>query len=198
MVTPQREPTALMELTELTESMRPAVQRSSRRQTLREFQRQLVERTQQADTHRSNELLRLALHAGDQGFLIDVAHTSEVVPFERVTPVLHTRDWFLGLINCRGKLTGVVDFAGFLGQAITPVQDSDRLLVLADDLPVPCALRVSRVSGLVSLSGLSSETSTGSEPAWVSALHTDREGRRWRSLNLLQLMCDPAFLDVVR
>ena len=181
----------------ITGDMAVSTVRPSRRQTLREFQQQLVERTQRAGEQRKNELLRLALHVGDQRLLIDVADATEVIPFEGVTPVPHTRDWFLGLINCRGKLNGVIDFAGFLGQPVAPVRDSDRLLVLSDALPAPCALRISRVAGLVSLSGLSSQPRPSDEPVWVTGLYVDREAVCWRMTDLAQLMLVPAFLDVI-
>jgi len=171
--------------------------RQERRQALREFQRQLVERTQLARSISNSEQMRLAVHAGDHPYLLDVAHTAEVIAHEGVKPVPHTCAWFLGLTNCRGRLTGVIDLSGFLGHPIRPAQDSDRLLVLSDTLPVPCALRVSRVAGLVTLSGFTSQSRPADESSWVSSLFVDRESRIWRLLDLPLLMDDPAFLDVV-
>ena len=171
--------------------------RQERRQALREFQRQLVERTQLARSGSSSEQMRLAVQAGDQRLLLDVAHTAEVIAYESVKRVPHTCAWFLGLINCRGRLTGVIDLSGFLGRPVRPAQDSDRLLVLSDTLPVPCALRVSRVAGLVSLSGFTSQSRPAGESSWVSSFFVDQESRVWRLLDLPLLMEDPAFLDVV-
>ena len=174
-----------------------ASDRQERRQALREFQRQLVERTQLARSNCQSEQMRLAVQAGDQQYLLEVAHTAEVITYEGVKPVPHTCAWFLGLINCRGRLTGVIDLSGFLGRPVRPAQDSDRLLVLSDTLPVPCALRVSRVAGLVSLSGFTSKSRPADESSWVSSFLVDRESRVWRLLDLPLLMEDPAFLDVV-
>ena len=171
--------------------------RQERRQALREFQRQLVERTQLARSNSHSEQMRLAVQAGDQPYLFEVAHTAEVITYEGVKPVPHTCAWFLGLINCRGRLTGVIDLSGFLGRPVRPAQDSDRLLVLSDTLPVPCALRVSRVAGLVSLSGFTSQSRPADESSWVSSFLVDRESRVWRLLDVPLLMEDPAFLDVV-
>ncbi len=140
--------------------------------------------------------MRLAVQAGDQRFLLDIAHTAEVIPYEAVKRGPHTCAWFLGLINCRGRLTGVIDFSDFLGHLVRPAQDSDRLLVLSDALTVPCALRVSRVTGLVSLSGYSSQLKPTDEPDWVRSMYVDRESHPWRLLDLSLLMGDPTFLDV--
>lgn len=87
--------------------------RQERRQALREFQRQLVERTQLARSNSHSEQMRLAVQAGDQPYLLEVAHTAEVITYEGVKPVPHTCAWFLGLINCRGRLTGVIDLRVF-------------------------------------------------------------------------------------
>jgi twitching motility protein PilI len=171
--------------------------RQERRQALREFQRQLVERTQLALSSSNSEQMRLAVQAGDQQYLLDVVHIAEIIAYEGVHPVPHTCAWFIGLINCRGRLTGVIDLSGFLGCPVRPAQDSDRLLVLSDTLPVPCALRVSRVTGLVSLSGFISQSRPAGESSWVSSFFVDRESRAWRLLDLPMLMEDPAFLDVV-
>jgi len=171
--------------------------RQDRRQALREFQRQLVERTQRACSGSSSAQMRLAVQAGEQSILLDIAHTAEVIPYEGIERVPHTCAWFLGLINCRGRLTGVIDFSGFLGHPVRPAQDADRLLVLSDTLAVPCALRVSRVTGLVSLSGFSTQPRPLDEPPWVSSIHVDREARTWRLLDLSLLVGDPVFLDVV-
>jgi twitching motility protein PilI len=171
--------------------------RQERRQALREFQRQLVERTQLARSGSSSEQMRLAVQAGDQRLLLDVAHTAEVIAYESVKRVPHTCAWFLGLINCRGRLMGVIDLSGFLGRPVKPSQDSDRLLILSDSLAVPCALRVSRVTGLVSLSGFTLQPQPADESSWVRSFFVDRESRSWRLLDLPLLMEDPAFLDVV-
>lgn len=171
--------------------------RQERRQALREFQRQLVERAQRARSDNNSEQMRLAAQAGDQQLLLDISHIAEVIPYEGVKRVPHTAPWFLGLINCRGKITGVMDFSGFLGHPVKPLQDSDRLLVLSDALEAPCALRVSRVTGLVSLAGFSLQSKSADEPGWVQSVFLDRESRIWRLLDLPLLMRDPEFLDVV-
>jgi twitching motility protein PilI len=175
----------------------PAPSRQERRQALREFQRQLVERAHLARSGSNSEQMRLAVQAGDQQLLLDVAHTAVVIPNEGIKRVPHTCAWFLGLINCRGRLMGVIDLSGFLGRPVKPPQDSDRLLILSDTLAVPCALRVSRVTGLVSLSGFTLQSKPADESPWVRSFYVDRESRSWRLLDLPLLMEDPAFLDVV-
>ena len=164
---------------------------------MREFQRQLVERAQHARSGNNSEQMRLAVQAGDQQLLLDIAHAAEVIPYEGVKRVPHTVAWFLGLINCRGRINGVMDFSGFMGHPLKPLQDSDRLLVLSDALAVPCALRVSRVTGLVNLSDFSLQSRPAGEPHWVRSVFFDRESCAWRLLDLPRLMDDPKFLDVV-
>lgn len=170
--------------------------RQARRQALREFQHQLVERTQRARTDKQMVQKRLAVQAGQQRLLLEVACTSEVIAWEPVTRVPHTRAAFLGLMNCRGRLTGVIDFAAFLGEPAKPAQDTDRLLVLSDALAMPCALRVTQVVGLVSLAGFSVSPPSAGEPVWVTSVLTDPDSQRWRLLDLSALVHDPAFIHV--
>ena len=67
-----------------------APDRQARRLALREFQHQLAERTQLARLNNQSKSMRLAVHAGDQRLLLDVAHTAEVILAEGVTRVPHT------------------------------------------------------------------------------------------------------------
>lgn len=170
--------------------------RQARRQALREFQHQLVERTQRARADKQLVQKRLAVRAGQQRLLLEVACTSEVIVWEGVTRVPHTRAAFLGLINCRGRLTGVIDFAAFLGEPDRSTQDTDRLLVLSDTLDMPCALRVTQVVGLVSLAGFTASPPPASEPVWVTSVLTDPDSQRWRLLDLSALVHDPAFIQI--
>lgn len=171
--------------------------REVRRQALRDFQQQLLERTQLARSDKNGQSMRLAVRAGDACLLLDVAHATEVMPYESITRVPHTCDWFLGLINCRGKLSAVIDFPGWMGQPVAPWHETDRLLVLSDTLPAPCALRVTRVPVLINVCAFTLQPRPEDAPIWVSAIYTDRDAQSWRLLDLSLLVSDSAFLDVI-
>ena len=120
----------------------------AKRVSLREFQKDLVERLSSA---RRGEVARavLGVQAGLEYWLLDLGDAGELMPTPALTHVPLTRPWFDGIANIRGTLYAVVDFSAFQGgQAIAPSGDN-RLLLVGGRFGINSALRVSRALGLL-------------------------------------------------
>ena len=170
--------------------------KSRRRQALWQFQRKLVERTRHAHGATDNKNSRLAVQAGSGYFLLALTQTGEVLPVSPLTTVPITKPWFLGLASSRGNLLGVVDLAGFFGMPIAPLTKADRFLIFADSLSTHCALRVSRVLGLLDLSEMQPQTPLPATSGRAGPRYLDDDGRSWIELDLAAMAMDPAFLDI--
>ena len=176
--------------------------RSRAPHALRDFQRDLTERTQAARFSTAAVRHELGFVAAGQAWLIDLCDLSEIMPVSSLTRVPHTRLWFSGLINHRGNVIGVIDFAAFLNGQPASARSTDRLIVLSDRFSYVCALRVSRVSHVgtnaeteISTHAITqvSEVSASAE-RWAGPIVT-HEGRSWRRLNPGLLLADPRFSD---
>ena len=88
--------------------------------SLQEFQQQLSLRMQQARRAHASSQACLAVTTGVRRWLFELAHTAEMLPLAGLTPVPFTRPWFLGLINHRSQLTGVIDLDAFAGALRDP------------------------------------------------------------------------------
>ncbi len=175
------------------------------RQSLRDYQRELAERTRSAQALRAMPSRQLGFFAAAQGWLIDLNDAAEIMPVPAVTPVPGTQRWFLGLMNYRGRLTGVVDFECFLGDE-SPSQlpkHAGRLIVLSDRFSIATALRVAAVSGLVDLdahadpspqASISARTSDIGKPVWQGNLARIGD-QEWRRLDVRALLADHSFVN---
>lgn len=160
---------------------------------LRDYQRQLAQRTLSAQQSPSAVQRQLGFVAAGQGWLIDMGDAAEIMPVPPLAKVPNTHLWFLGLINYRGALAGVVDFEAFLGRSPKAPRQTDRLIILSEKFPLRCALCVPEVSGLMDAGAVSQQKNTVSVPAhWAGPgwMHKDRQ---WHVLNLHLLLTDPRF-----
>lgn len=162
------------------------------RTSLREYQRELVERLRNAEAGAAPS--KLGVQVGAEAWLVDLAEAGEVLPVPPITPVPLTRPWFRGLANIRGNLFSVVDFPAFLGGAPAAPGPEARLLVLAERFRLGAALLVDRSLGLRNAAHL--EARAAPAPAWSRGLYADREGRQWKELDLPGLAQHPEFLAV--
>jgi twitching motility protein PilI len=149
---------------------------AERRSRLRQYQVQLLERMQAAKTAETPVERSLAVEIGGRRYLLDLTQVGEIVPMQPLSPVPLTQDWYLGLANIRGNLTGVIDLARYLGETAAPVAAESRLLSFAPHLGFNCALLATRVLGL-------------RKP-------DDVEGQDWYRLDLAQLVREARFLHV--
>lgn len=171
-------------------------EKMQRRRSLRAYQRELAERTRAACAAPARESSRLAVQAGQTNLLFKLNQTGEVLPLPALTRVAQTKPWFLGLTQCRGNLVGVIDLAGFLGQPVAAPAQSDRLLIVASSLSVHCAMRVSRVLGLLDVSAMTLQPAQAGAPEWTGIRYRDSAAASWTELDLAALLQAPAFLDI--
>ena len=128
-----------------------ALSKPDKELALRDYQRDLLTRTQSAQQSNSFSQKHLAFSAGGYRWLIQMEDAIEIMPIPSVMAVPCTYDWFRGLMNYRGRLVSVIDFNRLLAGPEAPKNKNDRLIVLSDRLSVPCALQVAHLSGLLDL-----------------------------------------------
>lgn len=162
--------------------------------SLRDYQRELATRLQGAASRRA--VSKLGLQVGAEAWLVDLAEAGEVVPVPPITPVPLARPWFRGVSNIRGNLYSVVDFSAFLGGAAATPSEQARLLLLGERFRMGCALLVDRALGLHSPEELRPLAPDAPRAPWVRAEYGDKQGARWKELNVAQLVQQPEFLAV--
>ena len=161
-----------------------------RRSRLRQYQVQLLERMQAAKTGAAVGGRELGVLLGGRHCLLDLTQISEIVPPQPVTPVPLAQDWYQGLANIRGNLTGVIDLARYQGLAAGDTAAAERrLITFSPALGFNCALLVERVLGLRKLTDM---ITAGDAPDQF----TDADGRQWIRIDLAQLVREPRFNQV--
>jgi twitching motility protein PilI len=164
------------------------------RTSLRDYQRELSERLKGAAAGRAAS--RLGVQAGAESWLVSLADAGEVIPAPAITPVPLTKPWFRGVANIRGKLYGVVDFPAFLGGALVAPGEQVRLLLLGDKFRMGSALLVDRLLGLRGAENFHAQPAAGAGLPWLKAEYADKDGVRWKELDVPKLVQDPTFLEV--
>ncbi|RJG10814.1 chemotaxis protein CheW [Massilia cavernae] len=159
---------------------------AGRRERLRVYQQQLLERMQAARTSGGARLQQLGVMIGNERFLVDLAQTGEIVPLGTVCPVPLTQPWYLGLSNIRGNLVGIIDYARYLDAGESSAAPGSRVLTFAAGLGFNCGLLVTRVLGLRQAAGMEA----------AGERLRDGEGNEWTPLDLAELTREPRFLHV--
>jgi twitching motility protein PilI len=163
---------------------------------LRTFQQELAARLA-TKTAAQVESSRLGLSSGSERWLVRLADAGEVITMPPIVKVPMTREWFLGVANIRGNLYSVVDFAGFLGQAVPAVTAATRLLLFGQRVgELNAGIVVSRVLGLRNLVDLAPVPAPGDAAPWFAQRWMDGEGNAWQEMDLARLARTPAFLQV--
>lgn len=170
--------------------------RLERRRRLRQFQSDLVERMQAAREQAGARDNQLGVLIGEKRWLLDLQETGEVVPVTPITKVPLTHDWYLGLLNIRGNLVSVIDFARYQGGAPTEITPSCRIVTFAPALGINCGLLVSRIYGLRNVIEMQLLSPT-EDPATDSEKRMrDTDGQEWTSLSLTAIAQDQRFLHI--
>jgi twitching motility protein PilI len=167
------------------------------RLSLKDYQRELVNRLKEAGAGRMAS--KLGMQLGAETWLVDLADAGEVIPVPQVTPVPLTKPWFKGVANVRGNLYSVVDFPAFLGVGAVAVGEHSRLLLVGDRFRTASALLIDRSLGLRNPEQLKPRVSlndAGEAPTWLRGEFEDGEGRAWKELNLPELVRHTDFLSV--
>ena len=166
----------------------------SKKGSLREFQAHLARRLAGASGQSAAGLL--GMQSGSDYWLLNLADSGEVIPLSTLTGVPLTQPWFAGIANIRGNLYSVVDFSAFQGKEATPQNGNSRLLLIGTRYGSNAALLATHMLGLRNIEDLTPTVPDPAAPAWASESYTDNEGRRWRLLNVRQLLADERFLEI--
>jgi twitching motility protein PilI len=190
------DPTSLDQAGSGPDTARP--EKGVRRTRLREFQAQLVQRMQAAQSGTAVSASQLGIMVGHTRYLLELKEAGEIVTVAAMTRVPLTRDWYRGLSNIRGNLTSVVDLARFQGRDVTAIDAGSRVIAFAPGLAFNSGLLVSQVFGLRNLSDMQplDDPDDGVRKAWMVKKYQDRDGNVWMALSLSLLVQDQEFLHI--
>jgi twitching motility protein PilI len=169
---------------------------TERRSRLRQYQVQLLERMQAARTGELKGGKELGLMIGSRRCLLDLTAAGEIVPASGINAVPLAQDWFLGLLNIRGALTGIIDLARYRGEPAAALGAEARVVTFASGLGFNCALLAAQVLGLRDTAEMRAEPLDPGAPAWAAQCFIDRDGHSWSRIDLSLLVREPRFLHV--
>ena len=175
----------------------PSFETGARHGRLRQYQLQLIERIQAARSGALAARRELGVMLGGRPCLLDLTQLGEIVIAAgvQIQGVPLAQDWYLGLAAMRGRLTGVVDLARYMGEPACAAGSHCRIITFSPRLGLNCAVLVERVLGLRQLRTLQSVRVQGVLPSWAAQTLRDSEGRQWLRLDLAQLAQAERFLD---
>ena len=169
---------------------------AERRSRLRRYQAQLLERMHDAKSGNHAAGRELGVQFGASRCLLDLTQIGEIVPWQPVSVVPLAQDWYLGLANIRGNLSGVIDFARYLDYPATPPAADSRIITFSPGLGFNCALLAARVLGLRKLDDMTPAPLADDVPSWCVQQFLDQEGQLWSRLDLTLLVREERFLQV--
>jgi twitching motility protein PilI len=177
----------------------------AKREALRELQARLAKRLQAAQSE-GMSVSWLAVRAGGSNYLLPLGQSGEIVALSTPQPVPYSKDWFMGVLNIRGSLFGVVDLARFVvadtapsgrAAARTASPTEASVVTLNIQLEVNCALQVDSLAGLRGSDGFASSAAAApGSPDYFGHCFVDAQGQRWQEINLRALAQSPTFLSI--
>lgn len=175
----------------------PSFETGARQGRLRQYQLQLIERIQAARSGALAARKELGVMLGGRPCLLDLTQLGEIVIAAgvQIQGVPLAQDWYLGLAAMRGRLTGVVDLARYMGEPACAPGNHCRIITFSPRLGLNCALLVERVLGLRQLRAMQSVPLPDTQPSWAAQALRDSEGQQWLRLDLAQLAQSERFLD---
>jgi twitching motility protein PilI len=159
---------------------------AARRTRLRDYQAQLLERMQAAQSGAADAGHQLGVMIGSERYLLELTEAGEIVPLSALAGVPLTQPWYLGLANVRGSLLGVIDLARYFDAGASAAGPDARLVSLAPRLGFNCALLVTRVYGLRRAAAMTMDGTRLLDP----------DGNGWTPLSLAALVREERFLHV--
>lgn len=171
------------------------------REALRELQTRLASRLKAARSEGVSASW-LAVRAGESNYLFPLAQSGEIFPLANVQLVPYSRPWFMGVINLRGGLYGVVDLASFIGDGSIRVKTEQSLsessvVTFNAALELNCALMVDGLAGLRKRDAFSGAVAPPEgSPVYFGSRLTDHDGAHWQEINLQSLSQRPEFLSI--
>lgn len=171
------------------------------REALRELQTRLASRLQAARSEGVSAAW-LAVKAGDSNYLFPLSHSGEIFPLTQIQQVPYACPWFMGVVNLRGALYGVVDLASFMGDRLSRVRTEQSLaessvITLNGALELNCALLIDGLAGLRKRDAFSTAVAPPSgAPSYFGNRFTDLQGIEWQEINLQSLSQFSEFLNI--
>lgn len=171
------------------------------REALRELQTRLASRLQAARSEGVSAAW-LAVKVGGGNCLFPLSQSGEIFPLAPVQRVPYARPWFMGVINLRGALYGVVDLTSFMGDGATRLRGEQSLaessvITFNAALELNCALLVDGLAGLRKRDAFSDAVAPPEgSPAYFGNRFTDLHGEHWQEINLQSLSQLPEFLSI--
>ena len=171
------------------------------REALRELQTRLASRLQAARSEGVSAAW-LAVHSGGGNYLFPLVQSGEIFPLTHIQAVPYARPWFLGVMNLRGGLFGVVDLTGFLGNGEARVRTEQSLaessvITFNAALDINCALMVEGLAGLRKADAFTSASAPAAgSPTCFGNRFADLNGVHWQEINLRVLAQTPEFLSI--
>ncbi|MCA3236670.1 MAG: chemotaxis protein CheW [Curvibacter sp.] len=170
------------------------------REALRDLQARLANRLQAAKAE-GLSISWLAVRAGGQDYLLPLAQSGEIFPLPAVQSVPYSQTWFLGVVNLRGGLFGVVDLASYVaGKAPLRTEQywaQASVVTLNAALEINCCLLIDSLAGLRHVGAFSgSEPPPDDAPPYFGNRYVDVDGSRWQEINLQQLSQMSEFLSI--
>lgn len=171
----------------------------AQREALRELQARLAERLQQV--HGDVRTARwLAVDCGRHGFLFPLSGAGEIFTAGSLTPLSHTKPWFLGVANLRGALHGVFDLTVFLGlEPRSLAREHAQIVAFNASLGSHSAVLVHRLAGLRHPEQMTPDPDdAGPRPTFAGPRYVDAQGRSWQEIDLAELARHEEFLAIAR
>lgn len=170
------------------------------REALRDLQARLASRLQAAKAE-GLSISWLAVRVGGEDYLLPLAQSGEIFPLPSVQSVPYSQPWFLGVVNLRGGLYGVVDLAAFIEGKMPARSDQywaeASVVTLNSALDINCALLIDSLSGLRHVGSFSgSEPPPEGAPPFFGNRYVDADGSRWQEINLQHLSQMAEFLSI--
>ena len=171
------------------------------REALRAFQSRLANRLQEARTSGASASW-LAVEAAGSKYLFPLNHAGEIFPWTPVYTVPHVKGWFVGVVNLRGGVSGVVDLGAFVAQSSPAprtelAQSQSRLVAFNQSLNINCVVLIDKLAGLKNMeSFVASAPAPTDSPVYFGHKYTDIQGVSWQEINLQALSQYPQFLSI--
>lgn len=175
------------------------------REAIRELQTRLANRLRTAGDE-GLSVSWLAVRSAGMNYLLPLAQSGEIFPITAVQPVPYAQPWFLGVVNLRGGLYGVVNIAQYVaGETGVPTPGGTQrkpgaaqvVVTLNAALDVNCALLVDELAGLRNPQVFSAtEPRAPDAPPYFGNRFTDAGGQFWQEINIQTLSQHPRFLSI--
>ncbi len=177
----------------------------AKKEALRGLQERLAQRLQEAKSVGSSASW-LAVETLKGRYLLPLELAGEIFAPSSPMPVPHAAPWFLGVVNLRGQICGLIDLGAFLGEPSMALQlqtegskHQARLITLNPGLAVNSALLVRHLVGLRSTQDfINMHPAAEGSPAFYTQAYEDAQGQLWQELNLQALAEAEDFLHIAR